>query len=405
MDRLAAPDVIRVMVFNIENGGTGVALDRVVEAIRRADPDIVALEEAMGNAGPIAAALGWGFASNRSQLISRHPIVDPSAGEGVFEFVEIRLGRVVAVANVHLPSEPYGPSLVRQGVGWDAVVDLESRVRLPEIERILGHVAGLAQAGIPLIVLGDFNAPSHLDWTAGREGPGILARPAIAWPVSRAVAVAGLRDSWREVHGDPRSKPGFTWWAARPPVGRDDPGPADPEDRIDFIYCAGPIETVDSQLVGEAGRPDVAIAVMPWPSDHRALVSSFRVRGAANPDPVGSAPVVAQRAADRVRLRSARQTYRVGEPIELDWAQAPANRWDWIGLFPAPARLFQDGHLVWAHTRAQASGSVRLDASSAIVDQSPTGGAWPIPAGEYEAAYLLDDMDEQVAWTSLMIVP
>ena len=69
-----------VMVFNIEEGGVGVDLGKVVEAIRRADPDVVALQEAMGNTARIADALGWGFASHRSQVLSPHPVVDPPVG-------------------------------------------------------------------------------------------------------------------------------------------------------------------------------------------------------------------------------------------------------------------------------------------------------------------------------------
>ena len=48
------------MVFNIEEGGEGVDLAKVIEAIQAADPDIVALQEAVTNAGRIAAALGSG---------------------------------------------------------------------------------------------------------------------------------------------------------------------------------------------------------------------------------------------------------------------------------------------------------------------------------------------------------
>ena len=38
---------LRVMAFNIEEGGAGVDLGKVIEAIRLADPDIVVLQEAM----------------------------------------------------------------------------------------------------------------------------------------------------------------------------------------------------------------------------------------------------------------------------------------------------------------------------------------------------------------------
>jgi hypothetical protein len=56
--------------------------------------------------GPL---LGW-YASPRAHVISRFPIVDPPGSGGVYVFVEPTPGRVVAVANMHLPSTPYGPT-------------------------------------------------------------------------------------------------------------------------------------------------------------------------------------------------------------------------------------------------------------------------------------------------------
>ncbi len=45
----------------------------------------------------------------------------------------------------------------------------------------------------------------------------------------------------------------------------------------------GPTRTTDSQIVGEVGGPDVDIAIAPYPSDHRALVSTFAVRAGEPP--------------------------------------------------------------------------------------------------------------------------
>ena len=105
-DRPAEPVIpLRIMVFNIEEGGAGVDLSEVIDAIRAADPDIVALEEAVTNAGPIATALGWASWSDRSQVISRHPIVEPADGVGVYVLVEVRPGRVVAVSSFHPPAD------------------------------------------------------------------------------------------------------------------------------------------------------------------------------------------------------------------------------------------------------------------------------------------------------------
>ena len=48
-------------------------------------------------------------------------------------------------------------------------------------------------------------------------------------------------------------------------------------DRIDYLYAAGPVDTLDSQLVGEEGGRGVELGFDPWTSDHRAVVSTFDV--------------------------------------------------------------------------------------------------------------------------------
>jgi imidazolonepropionase-like amidohydrolase/endonuclease/exonuclease/phosphatase family metal-dependent hydrolase len=273
------PIQIRVMTFNVEHGGTGVDIAKVVEALERARPDIVGLEEAEGNAPAIAAALGFEHVDRRSDVISRHPILDPPGGDGRFVLVEVRPAEVVAVANVHLPSDPYGPSLVARGEPLEAVLALERRLRLPAIEPVLAAVAALE--GVPTFLLGDFNAPSRRDWTAASTGRRPHLRYPVEWPVSAAVERAGFVDSYRAVHADPVRRPGLTWWAARPPGGDD--FSLEPRDRIDFVHAAGPARAVRSEIVGEAGAADVDLAVTPWPSDHRAVVSTFEVRPAPMP--------------------------------------------------------------------------------------------------------------------------
>lgn len=399
---------LRVMVFNIEEGGTGVDFDGVVRAIRLADPDIVALQEAMGNAARIAAALGWPGASARTQVIARFTIRDPAADEPGLVFVEVRPGRAVAIWSVHPPAEPYGPELAAHGGSAAAIEALERQTRLPKLDRALAAGPALAEAGIPIFLVGDFNAPSHLDWTEAVVGLRPHVTLAMDWPVSRAVEAAGFRDTWREIHPDPVAEPGLTWWADRPPTGGYEPGPYTPNDRIDYIYASGPSVTGDSALVGEPGQPDVAIALTPWPSDHRAVVASFEVLTAAMPDVAGQAwpgSATGFGAHPNVVIRTSRTTYRVGEAIEVSWDHGPGYRWDWIAVFQADATELADAHLLWRHTWTRAAGTLTLDTEAAIVDRSSIGGIWPLPPGEYVVAYLLDDAPVAVARTSFTIIP
>ncbi len=64
-----------------------------------------------------------------------------------------------------------------------------------------------------------------------------------------------------------------------------------------------------------------------------------------------------------------------------------------------------DAHLIWRHTGAWIHGTLRLDAEAAVVDQSSIGGQWPLLAGDYVAAYLLDDGPVAVAQAPFTIVP
>src|SRR3989304_265307 len=61
-------------------------LAQVVETIRTSGADVVGIQEGVMNAGRIAERLGW-YASERMQIISRHPLPDPPRGNGVYGFV------------------------------------------------------------------------------------------------------------------------------------------------------------------------------------------------------------------------------------------------------------------------------------------------------------------------------
>jgi len=385
MDDATEPITLRVMVFNIEYGGTGVDFGKVIEAIQAADPDVVALEEAMGNTARVAAALGWPSASARTQVVSRHRLAEPADADGLFIYVEVDPGRFVALVNVHLPAEPFGPALLVAGGSDGEAIAVENRVRRPAMDGPLAALARLTAANIPAFVLGDFNAPLDLDW-----------------PVSQALRAAGLRDTWREMHPDAIAAPGLTWPASRPAIGHDDPVAGARQDRIDGIFAAGPSTTLDSGIVGETGRPDVALIVDPWPSDHRAIVATFRVAPALMPS--SSGVPASPDPGSPVQLETSRLSYRIGEPIEVRWSNGPGNRWDWIAVHRAPADELRNTDLIWLHTGARVHGTLRLDGAAAIVDQSPMGGRWPLPPGAYEVAYLLDDSHERVARATFSIV-
>ena len=289
----ASPSVtLRVMSFNIFYGGdelnlqtrqfckdpTGCpeTLDQVATAIRASGADVVGLEEATMNTCPLAQKLGW-HCSPRTQTISRYPIVDPPGANGLYVFVEPLPGRVVAVSDVHLPADPYGPYEIRDGATLDQVLQLENDLRVPAIQDEVRGLPPLAARGIPVFLTGDFNTPSHLDWTQAVADARADVPFPVQWPVSKALTNAGFKDSFRVVHPDPLAKPGFTWTPGSPEGEK-----VEVHDRIDWVLSMGAQATASS-VVGEGANPNTDIAVDPWPSDHRGIVSTFDVTPAPMP--------------------------------------------------------------------------------------------------------------------------
>lgn len=266
----------KLMTFNIEYGGTNVDFSKVVEVIQKANPHTVAIEEAFGNIPRLADELGWKYYDTRLQIVSQLPLRDPPDGDGFYTFVELAAGKAVAVSNVHLPNDPEGSFAVMKGATAEEIIELEKKARLPFIQPHLEVLSYLTATGTPVFLAGDFNAPSHLDWTEDMVGVRKQIKYAMEWTISKAVMDAGFRDSFRDVHPDPKAEPGLTWWANRPQVNGWNPNPDDPQDRIDFIYTIGAVETLESVVVGEE-------SVSPFPSDHRAVMSTFAVTPADMP--------------------------------------------------------------------------------------------------------------------------
>nr|MBA3870052.1 endonuclease/exonuclease/phosphatase family protein [Anaerolineae bacterium] len=152
--------------------------------------------------------------------------------------------------------------------------------RLPALQPFLDVLPALVKAGYPVLFTGDFNTPSHLDWTEAMVGKDDHIRYAVKWPVSAAIVDAGFVDTYRTIYPDPTKRTGMTWTPGYPvPRLR----PNEVVDRIDMIFAGGNIKVIDSQIVGEKDGKDVDIGVAPWPSDHRAVVSTVLLTPATPP--------------------------------------------------------------------------------------------------------------------------
>ncbi|MFE6488038.1 HAD-IA family hydrolase [Streptomyces sp. NPDC057757] len=274
---MVAPRELRVMSWNLWYGGTKVDdhREKQLKIITETGVDVVALQETYGTAArELGEALGWYHhrAGDNLGVVSRYPITarlgDPDVGFYGGTGVRIRLdgGEAVDVWSAHLDYTPYGPYEARfDGLPAAELVAHEG-VRLGQMREILRRIADSADDGTPVLLLGDFNAPSHLDW-AGVE-----------WPVTKAAEEAGLRDSYREAHPDPAADPGHTW----SPVHvehEDGSGRPEPQDRIDYVLYRGRgLRVLDSRTF-VSGTPRVwpDVAGNEWPSDHAAVITTFGV--------------------------------------------------------------------------------------------------------------------------------
>ena len=321
----AEPVQIKIMSFNIQYSGDQVDFNKIIEAIKKADADIVGLQEPDGNTLKIAALAGYAYADVRRHIISRFPLFDSGVGErteesnppysiagtdsyAVHAWALVGPGQVIAVGNTHLSSSPYGPELVRDGKTLAEVLQNETDTRVTEVQALADGLSGLAKAGTPVFMIGDFNSPSHLDWTEATMKTRPAVKFPVEWPASKIMTDSGFTDSYRAAHPDPVANPGLTWTPGYPnPYVRDN----ETFDRIDYIWAAN-AQTVSSEIIGEAGNPEVAISVVPWPSDHRAVVSTFKVTPAEAPALITVEP--------RPVISGQAFLVRVSSPAKANWS-------------------------------------------------------------------------------------
>lgn len=296
-----AQTTLRVMSFNIWGGGVneGKGIDETLAAIRAARADVVGLQETRAEADPctaescppagpsaaiaIAAALGWHVHDQTAEndalwanaVISRHPIGAKSPNDlGVEIDVD---GRKVWLFNIHLDDAPYQPYQLL-GIEYDdapfitteaEAQDYARRTRSAAMDRLMADMA-MAGDAAAVVVTGDFNEPSGLDWTEAAAAAG-LHPIKVAWPTTARLMEAGFIDAYRAIHADPVAKPAFTWTPSYDEAATDDH-----PDRIDFVFARGAgLAVTDAAIVGEDG-PRSDIVVTPWPSDHRAVVAELR---------------------------------------------------------------------------------------------------------------------------------
>ena len=329
-----SPVQLRVMTFNIWLGGDVVDFSKVIAAINAAQADVVGLQEAEGNTHRIAEALHWPYWSDRLHVVSRFPLIDPPEAHGEYVLAQVRPGQVFALANEHLTSDPYGPYLVRSRQTLAQVLANERATRVPEMDAALTAIRPALSRAIPTFMTGDFNTPSALDWTPAVDAVRGDVHYPVPWPVTRAIARAGFTDTYRAIHPDPVANPGITWTFGYPFPRR---AANEVIDRIDFVQASPGVQVLDSGIVGPSGTPDVTYSVDPYPSDHRAVVSTVRFTPGV-PAPFAS---VIERRVERGGPIEVRYAAPRGEGVDtLRIVHAGGRPADALGILPPQEASF-----------------------------------------------------------------
>lgn len=317
----------KVLQFNIWQEGTVVkgGFEAVADEIIRSDADFVTLSEVRNYHNTrfcdrIVEALKqrgqtyYSFYTEDSGLLSRYPISDSTTvyplkdDRGSLYRGITRIGDTeVALYTAHLDYRncAYYDARGYNGNTWEKetpVTNVDSllclnrlSVRDDAMESFLKAAEKDRAAGRIVILGGDFNEPSHLDWTGQTQDMRDHYGMVVPWDVSVMLEKAGFKDTYREIYPDPVTHPGFTCPADCPDIDLKrlvwSPD-ADDRDRIDFILYA-PFQGLtlhDVVIVGpkgdilrgervteETADPIVEPAAI-WPTDHKAILATFTLK-------------------------------------------------------------------------------------------------------------------------------
>lgn len=272
------PKSFKLMTWNIWHGGLhgdkshDFAKDtlntvNVLKVLQEEKPDILFMQETYCCGMEIAQQAGYTYSwrgSSNLSIHSKYPIIDTIEIYKAFNshgVVIDALGEPILCINIWLHYLPdYFQDI--KVLSPDSLIVKEGFTRLKEIMAIQKSIDSLEKVlQLPIIIGGDFNSGSHLDWVEStREAH---YGKVVEWPVSKFMMDQDYTDSFREVHPDPYKTLEGTW------------GYLDDEiisDRIDFIYYKGnSINPIASKIVMEDPIGGF------FNSDHRAILSTFEI--------------------------------------------------------------------------------------------------------------------------------
>ena len=283
------PVKLKVLEWNIWHRGhsekyPGKSCEGTQDILKRSNADVILMIETYGCSDQIADKLGYyhRLLSSNLSIYSRYPIVKTFTfpdSIATFNFGGVELdvnGKRVRVFDTwlhYLPDERLTPTdkSASEILAWD-----DAGTRDDEIRRIMNVLKPFMDESsrIPIIVGGDFNCHSHLDWTEATKDLYNHGGAVVDWTVSKIMQENNFKDSFRELHPNPEKSAtelGPTWYWS-------DGDLKDRMDRIDFIYYLGEkLQAVQSESYNcdIAGGLDFMGSKSFYASDHGFVLTTF----------------------------------------------------------------------------------------------------------------------------------
>lgn len=287
-DKSNNPLNLSVLEWNVWHGGhsekyPGKSCIGTQDLLKRSNADIILMIETYGCSNQVADCLGYyhRLLSSNLSIYSRYPIVKTYTfpdSISTFNFGGVELdvqGKTVRVFDTwlhYLPDARLVPTDKSEAeiLAWD-----DAGTRDEELRRIMNVLKPfLAEAdSIPLIMGGDFNSHSHLDWTEATKNLYNHGGAVVNWTVSSLMQEHQFKDSFRELHPNPENNVtelGPTWyWTG---------SNKDRLDRIDYIYYQGKkLKAIKSESFNNDIGEDLEFKGSKsfYASDHGLVLTTF----------------------------------------------------------------------------------------------------------------------------------
>ncbi|MFD1630503.1 endonuclease/exonuclease/phosphatase family protein [Pseudopedobacter beijingensis] len=317
---------LKVLQFNIWQEGSIIenGFDMIVDEILRLEADIVTFSEVRNYNHTrfndrIVEALAqkgktfYSFYSYDSGILSRFPIISTETifpekdDKGSLYKAKVDFkGRTIAVYTAHLDykhaanylSRGYDGStwkkLAKPVVNADSILaDNAKSMRETAIALFIDDAKREIKNGNLVILGGDFNEPSHKDWTTNAKHL-YDRKVAVHWPVTSLLENAGFTDAYRLKYPDAINYPGITFPVFNPDVEFKKlvwAPTSDDRDRIDYIFFSplpfvklkdivlvGPEESIAfNKVVPKLSKDKIILPINGWPTDHMAVLATFTV--------------------------------------------------------------------------------------------------------------------------------